>query len=108
MIRVVAEIVSGSRLLVLSLDETYSTLSSAERQVNPLANHHLYNEAERACRAAFVFHSRMSLERRAKLMDKAARAVFRQAGTPADAADLYACAITANIIERAQNTSLQT
>jgi hypothetical protein len=71
--------------------------------VNPLANRQLYAEAERACRAALVFHSRMSLERRAKLMDKAARAVFRQAGTPADAADLYACAITADIIERAQN-----
>ena len=103
MIWVLAEFVGDSGFLSGRLMKpSRDTLPMSDR-VNPITNRQLYAEAERACRAVFVFHSGMSLERRAKLMDKAGRAVFRHAGTPADAADLYACAITADIIERAQN-----
>ena len=71
--------------------------------VNPVMNHDLYAQAERAALAAFSSAAKESPRRRMKLMDRAAAAVFRQAGTPADAAELFACAITADILERVRN-----
>lgn len=68
-------------------------------EVNPAVNGELHLRAERAALAAFTTAAEESPERRAKLMEKAAAAVFRKAGTPRDAARLYAMSITAVILE---------
>ena len=87
---------------------TIGTMNPADRSpmsdtVNPLMNQALYAEAERAAFTVFARPARMDPEQHGKAMEKAARAVFRKAGTPADASALYACAITCDIFERARN-----
>jgi hypothetical protein len=78
----------------------HSPMSNA---VNPVMNQALYAEANRAALAVFAKLARIDPEQRAKAMEKAARAIFRKAGTPADASALYACAITCDIFERVRN-----
>jgi hypothetical protein len=72
-----------------------------DEATHPLLNHALYAQAERAALAVFSSTAGVPYARRMRLMDKAAAAVFRRAGTRTDVAGLYACSITADILERA-------
>jgi hypothetical protein len=69
-------------------------------EVNPVMNRELYALAESAALAAGMAAVKEEPRRRMTLMDKAGRAVFKRAGTPREAANLYACCITADILER--------
>jgi hypothetical protein len=75
--------------------------------VHPVLNHALYAAAEKAALAVFMQLEPMDPEQRCKKMERAARAVFRKAGTPADVSDIFACSICCDIIERARNMALR-
>ncbi|HRE80799.1 MAG TPA: hypothetical protein PLN52_07110 [Opitutaceae bacterium] len=79
--------------------------STPVRDLNPVTNRQLYAQAEAASNAVFLaWPAKNNLEKCAKQMDRAGRKVFVEAGVPTDVADLYSCAITADIIERDRNT----
>ena len=71
--------------------------------VNPILNHDLYARAESAARAVYetCTQAHTPPARRMRLMDKAARDVLRQAGTPYADAHFYACSISADVLEAA-------
>jgi len=73
-------------------------------EVNPILNHELYAQAERAAWAAYDAAPGEPPGRRIRLMEKAARAVMRKAGTPYDAAHFYAECIASDILLVAPNS----
>jgi hypothetical protein len=76
-------------------------------EVNPVMNRELYARAENAALAASEKARNEPPKRRVSLMDRAGRKVFKDAGTPRDAADLYAICITADILEREHQARLR-
>jgi hypothetical protein len=74
-------------------------------KVNHVMNRELYANAERAALRVYAGSSEEDPERRGRLMEKTARAVLRKAGTPADAAALYAMSICCDIFERVRNAN---
>jgi hypothetical protein len=76
-------------------------------EVNPVMNRELYARAESAALAASEKAKNETPKRRASLMDRAGRKVFKDAGTPRDAADLYAICITAETLEREHQAQLR-
>ena len=68
-------------------------------------NRELYRQAVHAALAASEAAKKEPIERRGKLMERAARATFKRAGTSRDAADVYACCITADILERERRSN---
>ena len=75
-------------------------MTAMKDEVNPVINRELYARAESAALAAGKAAIKETPRRRMLLMDKAGRAVFKRAGTPREAANFYACCITADILER--------
>jgi hypothetical protein len=68
--------------------------------VDPAANRELHAKAERAALEAYLAATATTPARRFKLMDRAAKKVFVDAGTPRDAASLYCEAVSCLVLER--------
>jgi hypothetical protein len=69
-------------------------------EVNPAVNMTLHAKAEQAALVAYLAASRETPRKRMQLMDRAAKATFRAAGTPRDVADLFGEAVTCLVLER--------
>ncbi len=69
-------------------------------EVNPAANPELHGRAEDAALEAYKTAGDVTDRELMRRMDRAARKVFKQAGTPAEQADFFACAVTSLVLSR--------
>jgi hypothetical protein len=79
------------------------SLTKLDPAVDPIANYALHEQAEKAALAAYLTAGiGVDPTRR---MDRAAAKVFRDAGTPREAATFYAGCVTALVLERIHHQS---
>jgi hypothetical protein len=73
-------------------------------KVDPVANRELHAKAERAALEAYLAATATTPARRVKLMDRAAKKVLLDAGTPRDTASFFCEIVSALVLERLHHT----